>query len=121
MSKNSSATLVIPERRTKFFASAPNNDEPEHIGTFLNVPTVNKQGKTVVELIDIDTYNQVAEKQLLYTDFEITRLLASGVKIHPINITPDNRLGVTDEMIEDYNRRLESIADQMFNVEQIEN
>ena len=107
----------VPSMRTVFFASSPKNVEPEHVPTQLFVPTVNKDGKTVVDFIDIDTLNQDSQKQMLYSDFEITRLLASGVKLHPINISPDNRLGITDSMIEDYNKRLESIVDQMYNVE----
>ena len=100
----------------KYYSTSPKDMPCEHTPTLLNVPVVNDSGASVVELTDIDMLGDEL-KCLKYSDFDITRLLASGVKLHPINIKPDSRLGITNEMIEDYNQRLESIADELFNSE----
>lgn len=106
-------TVESPTIRTKFFGDAPDISFERHIPTLLNVQTTDSEGNSVVELQDIDTIDD-SLKCLKYTDFEIHNLLKAGVKLHPISIGPDTRLGVTDAMIEDYNSRLETIANDMF-------
>ena len=102
--------------REKFFADAPDNTPLGHLPTLLNIPVVNESGQTVVELRDIDNFND-SLRNLKYTDFDITTLLRQGVPLKSLAIVDSARLGITDAMIEDYNIRLESIADQMFDSE----
>lgn len=102
--------------RTKFFASAPDRFICHHSPTILNTPVVDDNGENIVELRDIDTIDD-SIKNLKYTDFEIQNLLKAGVSLKSLAIHSDNRLGVTDDMINDYNERLASIADLMFNVD----
>lgn len=100
--------------RKIFFAQAPANAPAKHIPTLLNVPVLSESGDSIVELRDIDVEDDPL-KQLSYSDFVITTLLKSNVKLRPIPISEGSRLGVTDAMIEDFNNRLEAISDQLFN------
>lgn len=105
-----SASPKLPEHHF----NSPRDMVAVHTPTLLHVPIVDSEGNSVVEFIDVDTVDD-ALKCLSYSDFEIHRLLASGVQLHPINIQPDYRLGITDAMIDDYNMRLESIVNEMYN------
>lgn len=100
--------------RKIFFAQAPDNAPAKHIPTLLNVPVFSDSGDSIVELRDIDVEDNPL-MQLSYSDFTITTLLKSGAKLRPIPVSEGSRLGVTDAMIEDFNERLESISDQLFN------
>lgn len=102
--------------RTEFFAKSPDRFICHHSPTLLYTPTVDDNGANIVELQDID-HSDDTLKNLSYTDFEIQNLLKAGVSLRSLAINADIRLGITDEMINDYNHRLETIADEMFNLQ----
>lgn len=98
----------------RFFPKPCEKVQPVHSPTIQRVPVVTESGDTLIECIDVDTVDE-SLKLLSYTDFDIQRLIENGVDLKHLQITRSSGLGVDDSILDDFDSRLESISDQLFN------
>lgn len=87
--------------------------ECEHIPTVIRTVEMDKDGNSVTVIKDLDLLENPL-KGLSYEDFSIKNLLAAGVELKHLPISPDTRMGVDDSEIEHLQDVLMSRVEELY-------
>lgn len=100
----------------RFFPEAAQAAVYPHSPTIQRVSVITESGNTLIECIDVDTIDDPL-RCMKYTDFSIQKCIENGVDLKHLNIVHDAKIGIDDADIEDFDSRVESISNELFNQE----
>ena len=100
----------------RFFGCSCRDSQPvefEQKFTVLRIPEKDEKGRiSIVDKVLEAVIDPLST--LKFSDYSINAMLAAGVPLHAIHISPDVRIG-SDKEIKAFNERVDKLAEQMFN------